>query len=292
MSKILVIGDGIIDEYVWGIIKRQSPEDSSIPVVDFVEREYKLGGALNVASNIKSLSKKQNEIFVSSVFSDFTSKILKDKGIFYDEPVLKTKIDNKPHERELIKTRIINSENARHLLRIDNREAFSESDLLRYKNKCSYYNFIGFDAIVVSDYNKGLIDSTIMEKLESLTCPIFVDTKKNDLSIWKNIKDCYVKINSKEFNNSKNHKELKNLIVTEGEMGCSVYKFGMPIASYKAIKQDEADVVGAGDCFIAGLVVATMEGKALEESLKFATKVATISVTKFGTSEVFRSEVK
>jgi bifunctional ADP-heptose synthase (sugar kinase/adenylyltransferase) len=55
--KILVIGDAILDRYIWGSIKRQSPEDSSVPVVDFVDEEYRLGGCLNVAANIKAISK-------------------------------------------------------------------------------------------------------------------------------------------------------------------------------------------------------------------------------------------
>ena len=109
--KILVIGDAILDKYIWGAIRRQSPEDATVPVVDFVDQEYRLGGCLNVAANVKSLSKRGVEVFVSSIMSDYTGNLLKEKKISYDEIVLKTKEEKKPHERELIKTRIVNSEN-------------------------------------------------------------------------------------------------------------------------------------------------------------------------------------
>lgn len=243
--KILVIGDSILDHYVYGIVKRQSPEDSSVPVVDYVEEEYRPGGCLNVASNLKSLSKRGTSVYVSSIFSDFTTLLLKEKKLFYDEKVLTVKEEKRPHPRELIKTRIINSETGKQIARIDNREKFSENDLQRYKNKCYFNKFVGFDAIVVSDYNKGLIDNILIKNLESVECPVFIDTKKRDLSIWKNIPKCFIKINSKEFENSLNAPDVKHLIVTEGDKGSTYYQEGILNSFYKTNKVADADVVGA-----------------------------------------------
>lgn len=290
--KILVIGDAILDKYIWGAIRRQSPEDASVPIVDFVDQEFRLGGCLNVAANIKSLSKRGNEIFVSSIMSEYTANLLKEKKISYDEIVLKTKEEKKPHERELIKERIVNSQTAKQIIRIDNREKFSEADLQRYKNKCYYYNFVEFDAIVVSDYNKGLIDNAMIKRLEKVECPVFVDTKKKDLSLWKNIKNCYVKINSKEYANSINSATLNNLIVTEGDKGCSYYKLGHLDSFYKTDKTEAADVVGAGDVFLAGFTVRFLESSDIPDAMKFANKAATLSVGKFGTVEVTRNEIR
>lgn len=291
MTKILVIGDGILDRYIWGAIRRQSPEDPSIPVVDFVDEEYRLGGAYNVAANIKSLSKRTFQTYVSSIMSDYTASLLKERKITYDEIVLKTKEDKNPHVRELIKTRIVDAINAKQIVRLDNREKFSESDIQRYKNKCYYSNFIEFDAIVVSDYDKGLIDEHIINKLEKVECPVFVDTKKKDLGIWKNIKNCYVKINSKEYENSINAHQVDNLIVTLGSNGSSYYKKRLLDSLYKSEKVEDADVVGAGDCYLAGFVIASLEGKEIGDCLKFANKVASLSVSKFGTTIVERNEL-
>lgn len=260
--------------------------------MDFVDQEYRLGGALNVAANIKSLSKRGNEIFVSSIMSEYTANLLKDKKISYDEIVLKTKEEKKPHERELIKTRIINSQTAKQLIRLDNREKFSEADLQRYKNKCYYYNFVEFDAIVVSDYNKGLIEESMIKRLEKVECPVFVDTKKKDLSLWKNIKNCYIKINSKEYANSTNSNTLNNLIVTEGDEGCSYYKLGLLDSFYKTDKTEAADVVGAGDVFLSAFVVRFLENKDIPDAMKFANKAAALSVGRFGTVEIARNEIR
>jgi rfaE bifunctional protein kinase chain/domain len=285
-------GDSIIDHYLYGIIKRQSPEDPAVPVVDFVEEEYKPGGALNVATNIKTLSKRGATVYVSSIFSDFTTLMLKQKKLFYDEKVLSAKDDKKPHPRELIKTRIVNSETGKQLVRIDNREKFSESDLQRYKNKCYYNKFVEFDAIVVSDYNKGLIDEALIKSLAEVKCPVFVDTKKKDLSIWKNIEKCFIKINSKEFQNSQKAHEVKHLIVTEGDRGSAYYQEGVLDSFYKTDKVEDADVTGAGDVFLSAFVVAYLENEPMDECLRFANKAALISVKKYGTSEVSRNEVQ
>lgn len=290
--KILVIGDIMLDLYNWGIIKRNSPEEPNVPIVDFVSSEYRLGGAANVAANIKALaSPRVTEVFITSIISDFSAKLLKEAGIFYDEIVLKPKYEGSPHDRELIKNRIINTGDGCQLLRIDNREKFDTTDVQRFKNKCYYSNFIGFDAIVVSDYNKGVIDDDIINKLNSVSVPVFIDTKKPDLKLWKNIKNCYVKINSKEFEKSKNFKVLKNLIVTEGEEGCSYYSEGLLTSKYKTMPVEDPDVTGAGDCFFAEMVLSVLDGFPIEETMKRANKVASISCQKFGTTVVTRSEI-
>jgi len=281
----------MLDEYIFGTIKRQSPENQNIPIVDYVDKEIRLGGAFNVAANLWSLSKKNGEVFVSSIISDFTANLLKEAGIFYDEIVLDTSYHKKPHERELIKTRIIKSDDATQLLRIDNREKFAAGDLQRYKNKCYYHNFVGFDAIAVSDYCKGVVDDSIIKKLSAVTCPVFVDTKKPDLSIWKNIPNCYIKINSKEFENSKNFEKTKKLIVTQGKKGSSYYENGLLDSRYNTDEVVSEDVTGAGDVFFAEMILSIMEGFPIGETMKRANKAATISCTLFGTSVIDRIEI-
>lgn len=292
--KYLIIGDSIVDRYVYGFISRQSPEDPSIPVVDFVEEEYMLGGCLNVAANIKSLSHKfKDDVYVSSVMSDFTANLLKNKGIFYDLLVLNSKA--RPHDREMVKTRIVHSETHKQLLRIDNRLRFSSGDVARYKNKCSFYEGIDFDAIIVSDYNKGLIDDFILQKLKQFKGPIFIDTKKQDLSLWNDLENCFIKLNNHEY--EKSSKITRHpLIVTKGPNGAELHwqkppTRGWITTSFPTEAVEKADVIGAGDSFLAGLVVSYMETQDLHKSVEFANKVASISVKKFGTCEVRRDEV-
>lgn len=297
--KILVIGDLLVDHYIYGLIKRQSPEDPTIPVVDYVEEEYKLGGAGNVACNIKALVRPKDDVYISSVLSRFTASMLKKKKIYYDDIVLdpSLKKSSEPHKRELIKTRIIESESHRQIMRLDNRSRFSEGDIQRYKNKCYFYNAKKFDAVVVSDYNKGLIDEDIIERLahEDLKCPIFIDTKNPDMSRWKHIrhKNVIFKVNQKEWNAIKvqHPHEMFPFVVTSSEDGARYIKNNNnhhfptePVAN--------GSVIGAGDVFLAALVVKYLETDGdLFGAIVYANKVAKKSVQKFGTCEVKRNEI-
>lgn len=292
--KILVIGDCIVDHYVYGLVNRQSPEDTSIPVVDFVEEEYRLGGAANAAVNIKSLSKKvKDEVFISSIISDFTANLLKKKKISYDSIVLSSK--DKPHSAELIKTRIMHSENHKQFLRLDNRLSFRNSDIQRYKNKCFYYNGKDFDAVVVSDYNKGLINEFIIECLYNLNCPIFVDTKNPDLKMWDKLigKNIFFKVNQKEWSAIKNQFPEKKFkfIVTDGPNGASFLHSDV-IINFPTELVKVGSVIGAGDVFLAAFVIKYLESHGdIAHSIVYANKAARRSVEKFGTCEVKRDEI-
>jgi D-beta-D-heptose 7-phosphate kinase/D-beta-D-heptose 1-phosphate adenosyltransferase len=295
--KILVLGDGIIDHYVYGISTRQSPEDPTIPVVDFVEEEYLLGGCLNAASNIKSLSRIKDEVYVSSIISRFTANLLKQKNIIYDEVILKSSSLVKPHTRELIKTRIIESETHKQQLRLDNRLRYHDGDLQRYKNKCFFYNIKNFDAVVVSDYNKGLVDDSIVTSLshEDVKCPIFIDTKNTNISRWMPLqnKEIFFKLNQKEWDKVKwTHPEnYFTFIITQGENGAVLLNKSQNSEIFTSQTVKNANAIGAGDVFLASLVMHYVETYNLQDAIRYANKVAQKSVEKFGTCYVSRNEV-
>lgn len=292
--KILVIGDCIIDHYVYGLVNRQSPEDVTIPVIDFIEEEYRLGGAANVAVNIKSLSKKlKDEVFISSIISDFTANMLKKKKVSYDSIVLSSK--EKPHSAELIKTRIMHSDSLKQFLRLDNRMSFRSSDIQRYKNKCFYYNGEDFDAVVISDYNKGLINEFIIERLCSLECPIFVDTKNPDLKMWDKLigKNVFFKVNQKEWSIIKNQKpeEKFKFVITNSEKGATLL-LSNTVMNFPTEPVKNGSVIGAGDVFLSALVVKYLESEGdILQAIVYANKAARRSVEKFGISEVKRDEI-
>lgn len=289
--KFLVIGDVIIDQYIYGLVNRQSPEDPTVPIVDFVTEEYRLGGAANVAANIKTLSQLKDEVYISSIISNFTANLLKEKKISYDAITLES--EKEPHRRELIKTRICHSEDHKQFLRLDNNLAFSDSDIQRYTNKCYYYNGKEFDAVIISDYKKGLINNFIISKLKDINCPIFIDTKNPDLSIWDELHNCIIKINDKEYKKCISMSKKHRLVVTRGKNGAELRQPLLKSIIPFPLSPVEGDVTGAGDVFLAGLVVDYMEnGNLLPEAINFANKAARKSVEKFGTTEVKRSEVK
>lgn len=277
--KFLIVGDACLDLFSYGIVRRQSPEDQNIPVVDFVAEEIQLGAALKTAECVRFFCDKlKDEVYISTVISNFTANILKQKNIFYDAVVLEEQ--NKPHDRELIKTRIIHSETHKQFLRLDNRLVFAEGDIQRYKNKCFFYNGKEFDAIVVSDYNKGLVDNFLIEKLKEIKCPIFIDTKKEDLSIWSDFKNCFVKINLKEFEKAKNYDKIENLIVTRGKDSTLLLNYGKIVKEFAVNDVVNPYVIGAGDIWLASYVVAYMKNNDVFQSMQHANKTATECVKK------------
>ena len=289
MKNIVVCGDAILDKYIYGSIERQSPEDNSVPVLDISKTEIRLGGCLNAAANIKALSKDDTSVHVSTIVSEYTWMLLPTRKISKAYCHI-LKDYNAPSPFEIIKERIINEKTNKQIVRIDNRKMFRATDVHKYE-KCFGYDIPFCDVIVISDYNKGIISSNTLETIAKHSDkPIFVDSKKTDLTIFP--KNCIFKVNAKEFSQLKNWNSLATLIVTKGEDGCELYREGQLINSFSAKKVINADVTGAGDTFLAGLVVKYLETKSLEEAIEFANKVAAISVTFFGTAVITRKMVE
>lgn len=291
--KILIIGDGIIDKYTFGNINRMSPEDETVPVVDMSESEYRLGGAYNVAANIKALS-PASEVFVSTIMSNYTQSQLKSKGISTKE--LKKSNEmlalTSPSNGELVKERIVNLKTRKQIVRIDNRQRFTEKEVQNWKIT---FPFIlkEYDAIVISDYNKGIVDEFILNLLAHYKGTVFIDSKKHDLSLFSKIENCVVKINAHEAAKASNENKLKNLIVTHGKEGCTLYSKGTLVKNYTTLQvEDNAEVTGAGDVFLSAFAVRYMETYDFDESISFANKAAMISVLCFGTSVVSRDLVE
>jgi len=167
------------------------------------------------------------------------------------------------------KTRIIDKRSNQHMIRIDDDVT---SDILDITN----ISYEGFDAVVISDYDKGLLDydtiCTIISDCRSLDLPVFVDTKKRDLEKFEG---AYIKINEFELKNSISNSS--KLIVTHG--GNSViYKN----KEFKVPKTDIVDVCGAGDTFLAALVYKFLDTKSIDVAIKFAICAAGKTVQKMG----------
>ncbi len=276
--KILVIGDAMVDEYLYGEINRMSPEDSSVPVVDMPDgllMQSRPGGCLNVAENLKALGAT---VCVSSIMplGEFTE--LRSEYCTAGYP--------------LIKQRIINRKTGKQIVRLDFNRVHVSHEISEYKNFIHERTFLNeFDAIVVSDYDKGVVDEYWINRLANTEKWVFVDTKKPDLSIWDKIPNCIIKINEKEYRAS--NKTAKHpLIVTHGSEKVMLYnKPGLPVW-HPVQKVENPDVVGAGDVFLSALTVCYMETKNLNRAIHYAISAATLSVKKPGTCTVAKEEVE
>ena len=142
-----------------------------------------------------------------------------------------------------------------------------------------------FDAVVISDYNKGyLTTEKIFEIVEGSRCPVFIDSKKSYLP---NKSNCFVKINDLECSSLSDDCFIDNLIVTKGSEGCF---FNNKI--YPAEKVKVYDVVGAGDTFLAALVYGYISTNNIDQALMMGNRGAAIAVQHPGTYVLQEEDVQ
>lgn len=264
--KILVIGDACTDVYVFGKCTRLSPE-SPVPILRVSREERRQGMASNVARNLE--------------------------GLGHDVDL----ICNKEY---IEKRRLVDENYFHHLLRVDREPFVQPVNIKKFKDidKLKIY-----DAFVISDYCKGFIDyescKKIVNIISSLKKPIFVDSKKRDISCFSN---CIVKINESEYKNTTRIPKNSDVIVTLGKRGAmwndilfSSHESEIDKLFEKANHQSlrMANVCGAGDTFFSGLIDKYMQTNGdMETSLKFANKCASICIDNFGTYAIKRKDIK
>ena len=170
------------------------------------------------------------------------------------------------HGNTSIKTRLIDMRSKQHIVRVDND---NNSTPISFETAIPPI----YDAIVISDYNKGTVSYELIEELrQEFNGPIFVDTKKTDLA---RLEGCIVKINSLE--NSLIKTTCTDLIVTMGKLGAK-YKNEM----YATTPVEVADVCGAGDTFLAALVSEYLTQRSIEQAIPYALRAAGITVQHLG----------
>lgn len=283
--NILIIGDVMIDSYMWGKVNRISPE-APVPIIMSAKQENRLGGAANVALNVQALG--ANPILCSVIGNDAKAKTfhsllkkrnLSNEGITQDESRITT-----------VKTRII-ADN-QHLLRVDeenDEELSSEIEEKFIKNILSILADKQINAIIFEDYDKGSITPNVIRSIVDYAnkndIPTLVDPKKRNFMEYKNV--TLFKPNFKElveglkvdiktgdfdgiFNASQQLKEELNCsyqLITLSELGVFI-SFNNSYETIPAEIRDIADVSGAGDtlistaslCLAAGLEPKTIAG--------------------------------
>ena len=300
-SKILVVGDAMLDRYSFGSTDRISPE-APVPVLKVDKEILKPGGAANVASNISSLG--QATTLISSVGTDSNGKILKD---LINSQKIKLISKTNKNFKTTTKTRLI-SQNQQ-LMRIDDE---CEEDPTAFSLPSNIENLIkASDAIIFSDYKKGAQKNII--KLIKLSNkykkPIFIDPKGNDFTCYKNAFS--LTPNKKEFENVvgkcltnkdiiKKAKtlikelNLKSILVTLGSEGMILVEGNNNSTHIKATSINEVfDVTGAGDTVIAALCATYLSSE--KKDLKFAAVVANVAagevIKKLGAQSISSTEL-
>ena len=177
------------------------------------------------------------------------------------------------------KKRLIDERTKQQLLRLDE-DAISEPVTFETAIPLVY------DAIVISDYNKGTVSYELLEELvKEVNVPIFVDTKKTDLA---RLSGCYVKINALEYSRATSLPDSEHLIVTHGSRGAVWNDWVIPAEPVG----DVTDVCGAGDTFLAALAYKFLETKDMRDAVKFANRAAAVTVQHVGVYAPRLEEIK
>ena len=296
-QHILVIGDLILDEYLFGTINRINPE-APVPVLNISnnKREHRLGGAANTANNVAALGAK------CTVIGQVGNDKFKEPMIeLFNQANINTFLIERDDLTTIKKTRLV-AQNQQ-ALRVDFEDPKPiESE--HVKQIITFINANQFDMILLSDYNKGMLTKELTEELKKLDIQIVVDPKPSNMMLFKdsfviapNIKE------AKEITNSNNSStELSKLIaekynthviITQGPNGTSSYNKDTNEYHHLPTKAQEVyDVSGAGDTFTATLTLALAAHAELYEATQIANHAAGIVVGKFGTSTLTLEELK
>ncbi len=283
-KRIAVIGDMMLDSYFWGDVRRISPE-APVPVVEIDNEFYRFGGAANVALNLLKL--KTNPLPIGVIGKDNEGKIfnslMEEAGIPSHGIIID---DSRPTTS---KTRVI-ADN-QHVVRIDREsKANVNEDIERKIFEAFKNNVHNLDALILQDYNKGVLTKNLIGKIIELANEnnliVTVDPKFLNFFEYKNV--TVFKPNKKETEDAfgvkigdendvaRYGKELlkrlnaKYVLLTLGEKGIALFGDGEGIKQIPTKARSVADVSGAGDTVISTLTVALTAGADIYEAAYLA----------------------
>ncbi len=305
-ARVLIVGDLIMDHFIWGDVSRISPE-APVPVVDVKSESILLGGSANVVNNIHNLG---GNCVVTGIVGDdsdgkslrksLSGKKISTRGIIVD-----------PERPTTIKTRII--AHSQQVVRFDRekREKIDGTTLekvLRFIKRAVKT----VDLVIISDYAKGLISPGLVEEITTLAAksniPVVVDPKVEHFGYYKDVtvitpnnleasRSSGVEISDDHSLHLAGETLLKRtgaeaLLITRGEHGMSLFEKDGDRTHIPTVAQEVYDVSGAGDTVIGVLGLALASGASFREAAVLANFAAGIVVGKVGTATVTMEELK
>lgn len=304
-ARVLVVGDVMLDEFVWGTVSRISPE-APVPVVWVNRESFMPGGASNVANNIASLGAK---VAVCGIIGDDI------KGHILTEELAKKEIDiegliEDPDRPTTIKTRVI--AHNQQVVRIDREKTVEVSDRVLSKMVSFVASRIKtVDAVVIEDYGKGVISPKLLKKIVPMARRfkkiVTVDPKEEHFSYYKKVTS--LTPNRFEAQNIVGFKikdetslfkagdiilrklKCETLLVTLGEEGMCLFEKGKRPLRIPTVAQEVFDVSGAGDTAISVFTLALSCGATYKEAAHMSNCASGIVVGKVGIAVITKEEL-
>lgn len=300
-ARVLVVGDFVLDEFIWGSVSRISPE-APVPVVNVKKETFLPGGSLNVANNIRTLG---GTVFPCGVVGrDLEGRLLVRRmrelgidtgGVIQDAARPTT-----------IKTRVI--AHSQQVVRVDREkvEAISPKDarqILEFVQR----KIKDVDAIIIEDYGKGVIEPLLLQPLLRLAkkCgkPVLVDPKEKHFNLYKGVTaitpnriEAYSAFDASVNGRTRDLEEVgrgllqkiqsRAVLITLGEEGMALFEKGHPTTRIPTMAREVFDVSGAGDTVIAVFALGISVGATMKESAILSNAAAGVVVGKLGTATV------
>ncbi len=294
------MGDIMLDEYLLGSVDRISPE-APVPVVEITSSKLLLGGAANVAANIRALG--DEPILIGTVGEDEASvklnQLFKQRGISDDYIV------NDKSRQTTIKTRII--AHGQQVVRADREDRHELDHDIENKMLKRFLGTVdGIQAVIISDYGKGVITESLLQKVISVCLEkniyIAVDPKETHFHNYKRVsvitpnhheagfaygRRIVSETDLLEVGNGLLRKlEAKSILITRGPEGMSLFRYGSEPTHIPTYARQVYDVTGAGDTVIACFVSAVCAKADLVEAAIVANAAAGITIGEIGTATV------
>ena len=301
----LVVGDLMLDEYLWGKAERISPE-APVQVVDIVREEFRIGGAGNVVNNLAALGAHVEVCSVvgddengCSLLGEFNCRNLPTDAIFRDSG-----------RRTSRKTRVVAAN--QQIVRID-RESREQISIEMEHNVCRWTsnNIMRFHAVLLSDYLKGVLTPRVIASVISTAraagIPVLVDPKGGDYTRYQGA--TILTPNRKEAEAASgipitddasldraarvimDTAAIDHLLITRSEAGMSLFSGTTAAVHIPTVAREVFDVSGAGDTVLATLAIGTAAGLDIAKAARLANIAAGIAVGKLGTSTVSAAEI-
>lgn len=290
-ATIAVLGDVMLDRYFWGTVNRISPE-APVPVVDVEDESYHLGGAANVAANIRALG--GTPMLFGVVGDDASGRLL--RQIAESEGMDVAGLIASEGRPTTVKTRVIG--NNQQLIRLD-RETRSDVDNHVVDQVVSVLrDRADLRGIIFEDYDKGFLTAHLITAVIAVAnergIPVFVDPKRNGFNAYRG---CYLfKPNRKEASDALGYAirseedvrkagaellsrlDCDNVLITLGSAGMMLFERGGKVSSVPTVAKKVADVSGAGDTAIATLATMVAGGASISEAAMLSNIAAGVVV--------------
>jgi D-beta-D-heptose 7-phosphate kinase/D-beta-D-heptose 1-phosphate adenosyltransferase len=303
-KRVLVLGDVMLDEFLWGKVARISPE-APVPVVEVTGQSFHLGGAGNVASNVRSLG--GTPTLVGVVGEDWAGERLRQELTAAGVEGDLVASGGRP---TTVKTRIV----AHHqqVVRADREQSDDIPDALERELAARVRRALpGCRAVIVSDYQKGVVTKRVMSAVSALArrrgVPVLVDPKLRHFRLFQRValitpnqmeaeRAAGLRIRTPEDLRAAGARILSLLgcqavLITRGEHGMSLFQRGRRPVHIPTAAREVFDVTGAGDTVIATLALARCAGAGLTDAARLANLAAGVVVAKLGTATASPAEI-